>query len=208
MNNIEIFGRLRIIKEYTSKIKGFSLNIGCKETSFGDVNIDIDHNTCSDSIADVLNLPFKDNTFDLVLFTDVIEHIPENTELRALSEIYRVLKLGGRLILTTPNDRPIYTYLDPAKYIVGHRHYKTKEIIDMIENVGFRVEKVFTMGGFWEMIGVLWYCFITYPIKKIFNINLSYVPKSLMIKIDKEYNNYKHKDGYTIFIVAKKYIYL
>lgn len=46
-------------------------------------------------------LPHSDGTFDVVVSLDVIEHL-ENTEFY-LSEIYRVLKFGGYVIISTPN---------------------------------------------------------------------------------------------------------
>lgn len=48
-------------------------------------------------VADAENLPFGDNTFDCVCSMGVLHHVP-NTE-RAVSEIFRVLKPGGRLIV-------------------------------------------------------------------------------------------------------------
>lgn len=48
------------------------------------------------------NLPFQDGSFDLVFFTDVIEHL-HNPPQKPLEEIRRVLKVGGLLVLTTPN---------------------------------------------------------------------------------------------------------
>jgi len=47
-------------------------------------------------------LPLEDNHFDAVLFCEVLEHLYRNP-FAALNEIFRVLKPGGRLILTTPN---------------------------------------------------------------------------------------------------------
>lgn len=47
-------------------------------------------------------LPFDDSTFDLIWCSEVIEHL-ENPEL-AMSELRRVTKPGGRLVLTTPNS--------------------------------------------------------------------------------------------------------
>lgn len=46
-------------------------------------------------------LPYKDNTFDLVVMTDVIEHVVD--VYNAFQELHRVLLPGGRLIVTTPN---------------------------------------------------------------------------------------------------------
>jgi SAM-dependent methyltransferase len=47
-----------------------------------------------------LALPFANASFDVVLSTEVIEHTPE--PMHALPELARVLKRGGRLVLTTP----------------------------------------------------------------------------------------------------------
>ncbi len=57
----------------------------------------------SEILSSGTNLPFEDETFDLVICNDVIEHLDEQEEL--IREIYRVLKIGGYLYLTTPNKR-------------------------------------------------------------------------------------------------------
>ena len=57
-------------------------------------NADLEHPT---ALAD-----FADSTFDIVLFTEVIEHITFNP-VAMWREIYRVLKPGGRIVVTTPN---------------------------------------------------------------------------------------------------------
>jgi 2-polyprenyl-3-methyl-5-hydroxy-6-metoxy-1,4-benzoquinol methylase len=57
----------------------------------------------SEILSSGINLPFEDETFDLVICNDVIEHLDEQEEL--IGEIYRVLKPGGYLYLTTPNKR-------------------------------------------------------------------------------------------------------
>jgi 2-polyprenyl-3-methyl-5-hydroxy-6-metoxy-1,4-benzoquinol methylase len=52
------------------------------------------------SVASTLQLPFPDRSFDCVLSTEVLEHTPE--PMVGLRELTRVVKPGGRLILTTP----------------------------------------------------------------------------------------------------------
>jgi SAM-dependent methyltransferase len=47
-------------------------------------------------------LPFQDSFFDVVIFTDALEHIIDDPE-HVFSEIHRILKNGGSLIFTTPN---------------------------------------------------------------------------------------------------------
>ncbi|MDQ4045552.1 MAG: class I SAM-dependent methyltransferase [Chloroflexota bacterium] len=54
--------------------------------------------------ADASRLPFEDRSFDIVVSSDVIEHIPEVEQ--HISEVARVLALGGRYLLKTPN-RPV-----------------------------------------------------------------------------------------------------
>lgn len=49
----------------------------------------------------VMNMPFSDNSFDIVISSEVIEHV-ENPE-KAIAEISRVLKPNGIAIITTPN---------------------------------------------------------------------------------------------------------
>ena len=55
--------------------------------------------------ADAMHLPLREESFDCVIFMEVIEHLTH--PFRALSEIRRVLVKGGRLVLTTPNMRII-----------------------------------------------------------------------------------------------------
>ena len=49
---------------------------------------------------DVLNIPFEDNTFDVVFCNHVMEHV--TSDLKAMSEIYRVLKPDGWAIMQSP----------------------------------------------------------------------------------------------------------
>lgn len=70
-------------------------------------------------VGSVNNLPFEDNSFDVVIFLAVLEHIPKDTEPQALAEIHRVLKPNGLLILETPNKHLFSFLLDPAYFLLG-----------------------------------------------------------------------------------------
>ncbi|MBI3103864.1 class I SAM-dependent methyltransferase [Candidatus Daviesbacteria bacterium] len=108
--------------------------------------------------ADATKLPFKDLSFDKVLMSEVIEHI--DAEEKALSEIKRVLKPGGLLVLTTCNiDYPFFW--DPINWILqglfnthirsgfwagiwNHhiRLYKMDRLKKLIVKEGFMVEEI------------------------------------------------------------------
>jgi len=56
------------------------------------------------------SLPFLDESFDLIISFDVLEHIGDDK--KAIKEMYRVLKRGGRVFLETPNrERLSYWFL-------------------------------------------------------------------------------------------------
>lgn len=63
--------------------------------------------------VDMLEMQFEDQSFDLVIANHVLEHV--NDELKALSEIRRVLKPGGYAILQTPYSAKLHhTWEDPG----------------------------------------------------------------------------------------------
>ena len=56
----------------------------------------------ADVLADICDLPFEDQSYDLILCNHVLEHIPD--DLKAMNELYRILKKGGTLIAQVPID--------------------------------------------------------------------------------------------------------
>ena len=55
------------------------------------------------SVAELAELPFDDNSFDISGAIGVLEYSPADYVVRALSELYRVMKPGSRLVLDIPN---------------------------------------------------------------------------------------------------------
>ena len=53
-------------------------------------------------VADCQNIPFMENTFDVVVATEIMEHL--SNPVRILEEIHRILKINGLLIVSVPNS--------------------------------------------------------------------------------------------------------
>ncbi len=140
-------GRFDTIDKWVrSSHLGHTLNLGSKATQWGDVRVDVNRPGRPTVVADCRALPFKAAKFDTVLFTDVIEHLPKDGENAALGEIARVLRLPGRLLLTTPNDRFFLRFLDPAWWLFGHRHYARERLLQLLAMAAFEPESVRTIG--------------------------------------------------------------
>jgi len=95
--------------------------------------------------ADVRDIPFADNSFDAIYSMGTIEHFDE-TE-RAVAEMARVLKPGGRAIIGVPNRhdpflRPLFV---EALYAVGaygygfEKSYSRRSLREMLERAGLTV---------------------------------------------------------------------
>ncbi len=106
-------------------------------------------------VAGALKLPFKDNYFDTVVAWEVIEHIPKGTEYKMFKEVSRVLKRNGTFYLSTPFDSFFSNFFDPAYWLIGHRHYSKKMLIDFCKKNNLEVEKIFVRGGYWNLVGLL-----------------------------------------------------
>jgi len=83
-------------------------------------------------------LPYPNESFDLITALDVLEHI-ENDQF-ALSELKRVLKIGGHLIITVPAHPFLWSYWD--KSIHHQRRYNKKELQEKLRRVDFRIERI------------------------------------------------------------------
>jgi SAM-dependent methyltransferase len=77
------------------------------------------HHRAEAIVADIEAIPFERDSFDLVLSLDTIEHVPHPT--RAVAELVRVLRPGGRLVLTTNNYFGLIGLWRAAMTVAGFR---------------------------------------------------------------------------------------
>lgn len=86
-------------------------------------------------LGSVEEMPFPDDSFDLVLALDVIEHVSD--DLGALKELFRVLRPGGSLLVTVPALRMLWSEHDVAN---GHyRRYTSGELGRRAKTAGLEV---------------------------------------------------------------------
>src|SRR5205823_2135164 len=95
--------------------------------------------------SDIASIPAADNSFDVVLCTEVLEHVPEPIE--ALREMARLTKPGGRLLLTAPLGSGLHQL--PYHFYGGftpewYRHFGQK--------FGLQVREITPNGGFFRLL--------------------------------------------------------
>ena len=105
----------------------------------------------ADIKADICALPFDDNSFDWILCNHVLEHIPSDT--KAMKELYRVLKPGGKALLQVPldpkrdttfEDNSITDKATRTKVFGQYDHVRVygKDYFEKLRAIGFQVNEL------------------------------------------------------------------
>lgn len=105
----------------------------------------------ADVKADIINLPFNDNSFDVIFCNHVLEHVQDDT--KAMKELFRVMKKGGMGIFQVPQDlnRDVTfednSITDPkkrAKIFGQYDHVRVygRDYFEKLRSIGFNVEEV------------------------------------------------------------------
>ncbi len=89
--------------------------------------------------GDIRHLPFKEGSFDLVLATDVIEHVEEDAQ--AVGEILRVLTPGGYALVTVPAFPSLWGLQDVQSH--HRRRYRRTEFRGLLLKAGLDVRRLY-----------------------------------------------------------------
>lgn len=106
------------IVEKGAEVTGIDISEGMIVEAKKDLEV-LGYKNITLEVGDATNLDYADNQFDKVLCSEVIEHIP-NAD-KALDEICRILKPGGKLVLSTPNPVSWYGF---DRYIIWEKIFR------------------------------------------------------------------------------------
>jgi SAM-dependent methyltransferase len=148
----------RSVASAASEAFGDLLDVGCGSRPYQSlftphintyIGVDYPPSTSSLSTANVFadaqRLPFAGRSFDTILCTQVLEHVPWPWE--AVQELARVLRPGGIAIVTVPQDWGIHR--EPYDFY----RYTRYGIAVLVQKAGLNLERIERRGGFWAAWG-------------------------------------------------------
>lgn len=159
--------------------------------------------TSLDIVSDIIKIPVKKNSFDAVMCVEVFEHLPE--PIKAIAEFSRILKVGGKLILTAPFAS--LTHFAPHHFYSGYNIYFYKKFLD---EYGFEIKEIIYNGNYFaylaQMIRGLNHVVPEYCGKKISFLNkvILYLTLAVLQKLNKKKNSSHELISYGLQIYAEK----
>ncbi|BFU94017.1 MAG: Methylase involved in ubiquinone/menaquinone biosynthesis [Nitrospira sp.] len=99
-----------------------------------------------DYVCDINAIPVPDKSFDAVLCTEVLEHVPE--PMAAVAEFGRILVRGGRLFLTAPLGSGLHQ--QPFHYYGGYTPYFYQRVL---AQSNFEIVEIRPIGGLLKHVG-------------------------------------------------------
>jgi len=99
-----------------------------------------------DIVCDITSIPEDDNSFDVILCSEVLEHVPDPVQV--LCEFSRLLRSGGKLILTAPFSSLVH--MAPYHYCSGFSQYWYEY---HLPKKGFVIEELSKNGDWYSVLG-------------------------------------------------------
>lgn len=101
----------------------------------------------TDIVSDICSIPCPSSSFDAILCTEVLEHVPYPSD--ALKELSRLLKPGGKLILTVPSN--CLRHMDPYFFFSG---FSDRWIEKILDDNALDIETIEPVGDYYRWLFV------------------------------------------------------
>lgn len=191
----------RSIAMLSKRLSGELLDVGCGTQPYNayfshlekKVNCDFtNERSAVDFVCSACDIPVPDESFDSILCTEVLEHVPDPG--RAWAEFSRVLRTGGRILLSAPMYWPAHEL--PYDFY----RYPEHGLRYLAEDNGFEVEELIPRGGVYAFLGQT----ILMGIQQYFPFRWQrWCWNSLMLYFDRKRCNPKMTLGWTILARKK-----
>jgi SAM-dependent methyltransferase len=170
------------------------------------IRMDVNHGDYVDVVGSADNIPFADNTFDSVLCTQVFEHLKD--PFKSAKEIYRVLKIDGKLLMTVPQTNELHE--EPHDFF----RYTKYGLKSLFKDAGFEIVEFDQRGGYYSNLSQikirrmidLFNLYERPIIGRIFGKFIGIYGKSMiwLDKVDKSKSNKKHAIGWCFVLQKNK----
>jgi SAM-dependent methyltransferase len=179
---------------YKLHLRGITLDIGSKRAPYSDIcdeliTLDMRHFEGVDVLGNAHNLPFKENSFDNIIMTSLLEHVQEPQ--KVVDEAYRIIKPNGLIVVYVPFMYPIHR--DPHDYW----RFTDEGLKFLLRN--FEIVKAIKIGGFFSVFG-------TYPDFILNNLKLKFLLPilNIFIFLDDKFPGIFKNTACGFLVVAKK----
>jgi SAM-dependent methyltransferase len=145
-----------VLYDLRGMARGTMLDIGCgtrryevifREAVDTYIGLDwpaVESQVFPDVIGDAMRIPFMDAAFDVVLATELMEHLPSPNDF--LAEVHRVLRRNGSVILSVPFMEPLHE--EPRDYY----RFTPYSLQRLLEQSGFTINRIWKKGGWWSVV--------------------------------------------------------
>ena len=204
LKNFDINASLNDIILDVGCFDGYWLSTQKAKEKYGiDINIKKKYKNIKYVKSSALEIPFKNSKFDKVYAFDIIEHLPKNSETKFLSELIRVTKKEGKIVLTFPSNsiKVIPSFM--TKFVSnrwGHYKYlglsrnKINEYLINFKDIKCKIIDLNTRNylRFYFILRLLWF------------LNASFTKSIIKYIVKMDMKNLKGETGYYMIIIIKK----
>jgi len=209
----------RSMHEMKPLVQGIMLDLGCGTRRYElifkdavDTYIGLDWPAIQDRalpnvIGDAMNIPLMDASVDVVLATELMEHLPSPQIF--LNEVARVLGKSGTFILSVPFMEPIHE--EPRDYY----RFTPYSLRLLLEQNGFTIQKIWKRGGWWSVVlgsfvNQSLYNWATsldntgrrnYSLLAIMILPICALAQWLAYQLDRFFHSQRYTLGYTVYAV-------